>query len=48
MARLLLIKATRRMRREGWFASTLWLGLSIDGGHWGRAPPLRMVGDDIG
>lgn len=31
MARLLLIKAARRMRREGWFASTLWLGLSIDG-----------------
>jgi len=35
-ARLLLVKAARRMRRDGYYAARLWLWLSIRKGGWSK------------
>jgi DNA polymerase-4 len=45
-SRLLLTKAARRMRRDGWNADGLWLWLQIRDGSWTRAAPLRAAQDD--
>lgn len=47
-SRLLIVKAARRMRREGCNASRLWLAVDTygDGGAFVEAP-LRSVSDDI-
>jgi len=46
-SRLLIVKAARRMRREGCNASKLWLSVdTYDGGAFVEAP-LRSVSDDI-
>lgn len=45
-SRLLLVKAARRMRRDGWNADGLWLWLQIRDGSWTRAAPLRAAQDD--
>jgi DNA polymerase-4 len=46
ICRLLLVKAARRMRRGRYYASGLWLGLSIRDGDWSRKRPLPAVRDD--
>lgn len=46
MSRLLLTKAARRMRREGYYAGGVWLWLSIRDGSWMRQTPLPVVNDD--
>ncbi len=45
-ARLLLTKAARRMRREGWNAGRLALWLELRDGGWQRARWLPGVHDD--
>lgn len=45
-ARLLLTKAARRMRRDGWYASGLSLYLSLVGRSWSDAVELPIVRDD--
>jgi DNA polymerase-4 len=44
--RLLLVKAARRMRRDGWNAGRLTLWLSLYGKEWGRDLKLPAVHDD--
>jgi len=46
IARLLLIKAGRRLRREGYYASRFWLYLSIRDGSWSANLSLPIVNDD--
>lgn len=46
ISRLLLIKAGRRLRREGWRAGCLSLGLDMRGGGWGRDRTLPAISDD--
>ena len=46
IARLLLIKAGRRLRREEYYASTFWLYLSVRDGSWSNSLSLPMVNDD--
>lgn len=46
IARLLLTKAARRLRREAYYCSGVWLGLSIRDGHWSRYHRLPVVNDD--
>lgn len=45
-SRLLLVKAARRMRRDGWNADGLWLWLQMRDGSWTRNAPLRAAQDD--
>lgn len=45
-SRLLLMKAARRMRRDGWYARKLWLWLDIRGGGWFGEHTLPSVHDD--
>jgi DNA polymerase-4 len=45
-SRLLLTKATRRMRRDGYFAGSLWLWLDLRKGGWFRTRDLPSVQDD--
>lgn len=45
-SRLLLVKAARRMRRDGWNASRVALWLSIPDAPWGGSLPLPEVHDD--
>lgn len=45
-SRLLLTKAARRMRRDGYFAGGLWLWLDIRRGGWFGHRPLHYVQDD--
>lgn len=45
-SRLLLVKAARRMRRDGWNAGRLWLWLSMKDDSWGGAHWLPAVRDD--
>jgi len=45
-SRLLLVKAARRMRREGWNAGALSLWLSLYDAGWGRSAGLPAVHDD--
>ena len=44
--RLLLVKAARRMRRDGWNAGRLTLWLSLYGSEWVRDLKLPAVHDD--
>lgn len=46
ISRLLLTKAARRLRREGFYAAGLWLWLSIRDGMWSRKQRLPIVHDD--
>ena len=45
MSRLLLVKAARRLRRDGWYAATLWLSLDIHDGAIQRSLSLPIVHD---
>ncbi len=45
-SRLLLVKAARRMRREGFYAGRLWLWLSMRDSRWSGDAPLPIVDDD--
>ena len=45
-SRLLLTKAARRMRRDGYYASRLWLWLDIRGRSWFGQRELHSVQDD--
>lgn len=46
ISRLLLVKAARRLRRENFYASGLWLWLSIREGSWMGKRHLPVVNDD--
>jgi DNA polymerase IV len=46
IARLLLVKAARRLRRAGYYCSGLWVWLSIKDGTWQRVRSMPMVHDD--
>lgn len=46
ISRLLLTKAARRLRREGYYAGGLWLWLSLRGGSWFGEMKLPIVRDD--
>jgi DNA polymerase IV len=46
IARLLLVKAARRLRRAGYYCSGLWVWLSIKDGTWQRSRSMPMVHDD--
>jgi DNA polymerase-4 len=46
ISRLLLTKAARRMRREGFYCAGLWLWLSIRDGSWMGKRGLPVVNDD--
>lgn len=46
IARLLLVKAGRRLRREGYYAGVLWLWLSLKNGSWFRTIKLSAVNDE--
>lgn len=46
IARLLLTKAARRLRRENFYAGGLWLWLSIRDGSWFGKRHLPVVNDD--
>ena len=45
-SRLLLIKSARRMRRNGFYASRLWLWLSARNTGWSESVSLPIVHDD--
>jgi DNA polymerase-4 len=45
-SRLLLVKAARRMRREGFFAGRLWLWLAMREDRWFGQWTLPVVSDD--
>ena len=46
IARLLLMKAARRLRRASYYCSGLWVWISITDGTWSRHRSLPMVRDD--
>lgn len=46
VARFLLIKAARRLRREHYYASGIHLSVALKSGYWSRSHPLPMVHDD--
>ena len=46
IARLLLVKAARRLRRSSYYCSGLWVWLSIKDGTWQRMRSMPMVRDD--
>ncbi len=46
IGRLLLIKAARRLRREGFYCEGLWLWLSVRDGEWSGKHHLPVVNDD--
>jgi len=46
ISRLLLTKAARRLRREGYYAAGLWLWLAIRNGSWMSKRRLPIVNDD--
>ncbi len=46
IARLLLIKAARRLRRSSYYCSGLWVWLSLENGGWERHRSLPVVRDD--
>lgn len=45
-SRLLLVKAARRMRRDGFYAGRVWLWLGMRGARWSEGVPLPIVRDD--
>lgn len=46
MARLLLIKAARRLRRGGYYAEGLWVWMDTKDGNWSHTRRLPVVQDD--
>jgi DNA polymerase-4 len=46
-SRLLLAKAARRMRRDNYYSSSLWLELDMRHGSWGRTREMPCVQDDF-
>lgn len=46
IARLLLVKAGRRLRREGYYSSGFWLYLAVRKGSWSQTLSLPSVNDD--
>lgn len=46
ICRVLLTKAARRLRREGYYCSGLWLWLDHGAGHWSGNRRLPVVHDD--
>lgn len=46
-SRLLLTKAARRMRRDNFYASSLWLWLDMREGSWSKAQEMPCVQDDF-
>ena len=46
IARLLLIKAARRLRRDGYYCSGLWLWLAVSDATWSNKLTLPVVNDD--
>lgn len=46
ISRLLLIKAARRLRREGYYCAGIWLWLSVRDGEWSGKHHLPIVNDD--
>jgi DNA polymerase IV len=46
VARLLLTKAARRMRRDGYYAGSIILWAQLYGGQWSRMQTLAQVSDD--
>jgi DNA polymerase-4 len=46
-SRLLLTKAARRMRRDNFYASSLWLWLDMRDAQWSRAREMPSVHDDF-
>lgn len=46
-SRLLLTKAARRMRRDNYFSSSLWLWLDMREGSWSKALEMPCVQDDF-
>jgi DNA polymerase IV len=46
ISQLLLVKAARRLRRNGYYCSGLWVWLSIKDGSWERHHSMPMVRDD--
>lgn len=46
-SRLLLTKAARRMRRDNFYASSLWLWLDMRDGQWGNTQEMPCVQDDM-
>ncbi|TWH91606.1 DNA polymerase-4 [Sphingobium wenxiniae] len=46
ICRVLLTKAARRLRREGFYCSGVWLWLDHGGGHWSGKRVLPTVHDD--
>lgn len=46
ICRLLLIKAARRLRREGYYCAGLWLWLAVRNGAWSGKRSLPIVRDD--
>lgn len=46
IARLLLIKAARRLRRDNYYCAGLWMWLSIRDGSWSGKIKLPVVNDD--
>ncbi len=46
IARLLLVKAARRLRRAGYYCSGIWLWLAIRDGSWSKKRSLPVVNDD--
>ena len=45
-ARLLLVKAARRMRRDNWYAGQLWIWMSIQEGSYSDGTSLHDAFDD--
>lgn len=46
ISRVLLVKASRRLRRAKYFSCRLWLWLEIRGGSWSRTIKMPPVNDD--
>ncbi|WP_246715376.1 Y-family DNA polymerase [Aestuariivirga litoralis] len=46
IARMLLVKAARRLRRESYYCSGLWVWMDVTDGQWSRNRSMPMVRDD--
>lgn len=46
IARLLLVNAGRRLRREEYYAEALWFGLSVRDGSWFRIVKMPTMNDE--
>ena len=45
-ARLLMVKAARRMRGDGYYAGGLWIWMSLRAGNYSDTTPLHEANDD--